>query len=105
MAFGDYSQLVSMKPTKVSECWSVTAKSTSGTLTAAPGPAVLGSIFVCGGTLGFIQVYDNTSASGKVVANITAPSGGQWFGFNCRMDAGIAVLTTAATNYTLTYVR
>ncbi len=97
-----YSQGVS--PQRVMEIWEFKHANTSGTCTASKGPGVLGRINVNGGVLGELVVYDNTAASGaNVIADITAPSGGQTFQFNALCTFGCSVFASAATDFTVTF--
>lgn len=93
------------EPEKVVECWQYKFSNTSGTCSGFASGGVLGQLIVQGGTLGALTIYDNTAASGTMIANITAPSGGQQFWFNAIVYKGISVFASAATNYTVTYMK
>ena len=87
--------------------WDYTYNTASGTCTAMAGPGVLGRIFINGGTMGIITVTDNTAASGGAgtIASFTPSVTGQSFIFDIRCKVGCSVFASAATSYTVTYMR
>jgi len=91
------------EPQSMMEMWSYAARAASGSVCAMPGPGVLGSVIVGGGTLGALTIYDNTAASGTAFLTITGPSAGHTYFFNTIMDRGASVQAAAATNIVVTY--
>src|SRR3990172_9205312 len=83
----------------------------SGTSTAtAPAlsadPLIFGGLTVNGGTMGAITIRDGANASaGTVIANITNPVSATRYEYNVRCSAGLCVFASAATNYTLQYIK
>jgi len=93
-------------PERVASYYDFTNSAVSGTVTASTTPCVLGKLIVNGGTMGALVIRDATAASGtRVIATITAPVSGNAFDFNIRCNTGLSVFASAATNYTLTYLR
>lgn len=94
------------KPVGVVEKWNFVTKFTSGTLSASPGPGVIGSLYINGGTMGAISITDNTAASGGngTVLRIDTPSGNTFYPLNVMCNKGITLFASAATNITLTYI-
>lgn len=73
------------------------------TVVASSGPQILHSITVnTAGTL--CTVFDNSAASGAVIAAVATTTGGNVFVYDARMFKGITVVTTGAgTDLTITY--
>jgi hypothetical protein len=67
------------------------------------GRGFLHGITVNGGTLGSITVYDNTAASGTVIAALDTLSR-QTYRYNVIFRTGLTVVTAAATNITVSYL-
>ncbi len=81
----------------------ITTKTTTA-VKASPG--VLGKVIINKtGSADTITIYDNTAASGTVIATITAPTVGMVFNFNAVCAIGITVVSggTTAGDYTVTY--
>jgi hypothetical protein len=75
---------------------------TATTTVVKTGTGIFGGIQVQGGTTGTITVYDNTSASGKVIANFdTTVAIAPTYMFNTGVSIGITVVTSAATKITV----
>ena len=87
--------------------WDYTYRTASGTCTAMDGPGVLGSIFINGGTMGIMSITDNTAASGGAgtIATFTPSVSGESFIFDIRCKVGCSIFASAATSYTVTYMR
>lgn len=79
--------------------------SSATTTTAKSGPGVLRSIVITGGTMGNITVYDNTAASGTIIAAFTfgESDGHGGYEFGVPFSAGLTIVTAAATNLTVIY--
>lgn len=81
----------------------ITTKTTTA-VKASPG--TLGRIIINKtGSADTITVYDSLSATGTIIATITAPTVGMTFPFNAACAIGITVVTggTTAGDYTVTY--
>ena len=70
------------------------------------GQGFLGQIVINGGTMGNITVYDNTEASGTIIATITGADlkTGMVFPYGCEFTVGLTVVTAGNTNITICYV-
>jgi hypothetical protein len=80
--------------------YTTVAISTATTTTIKTGPGVIGSCQVLGGTLGAITVYDNTAASGTVIAPAFTPTAtvpGTQILPDIRFSVGLTIVTAAAT--------
>ena len=88
------------------EYWDFYNNKVSGTCTAMAGQGVLGSVFVNGGTYGLLTITDNTGATGgALIAQFTPSVTGESFNFSVRCRYGCSIFASAATNYTVTYLR
>lgn len=81
--------------------------STATTTTIKSGPGVIGSCQVLGGTLGAITVYDNTAASGTLIApaftpTVAVPAPAMLHGV--RFSVGLTIVTGAATILQCSYL-
>lgn len=88
--------------------WGFNGIVTATTTVVKTGAGQLHQIIVLGGTLGAITVYDNTAASGAVIAQTFTPvamtgSGPQVYTFDVSFGVGLTVVTAAATALTVTY--
>lgn len=80
--------------------YSSVAISTATTTVVKSGVGVLRSCQVLGGTLGAITVYDNTAASGTVIAPAFTPTAtvpGTQILPDIRFSVGLTIVTAAAT--------
>ena len=80
--------------------YSTAVISTATTTTVKSGVGVLRSCQVLGGTLGAITVYDNTAASGTVIAPAFTPTAtvpGTQILPDIRFSVGLTIVTAAAT--------
>lgn len=71
--------------------------------TLKTGTAVLKSITVTGGTTGIIAVYDGTSQTGTPAASFTTTNTPNTYQFNIVLTEGLTVVTSAATQLTVSY--
>lgn len=71
--------------------------STATTTPIKSGHGVLASITVSETAAGAITVYDNTAASGTVLAVLKASVAEQTFVFNVSFNTGLTVVTAAAS--------
>lgn len=86
--------------------WDYSYNTASGALSAMKGPGVLGSILINGGTMGLLTITDQTGATGgNIIAQITPSNSGEFFDFGIRCKVGCTIYASAATNYTVTYLR
>ena len=86
--------------------WDYKYNSVSGSCCAVQAPCVLGSIFINGGTYGLITISDNTGATGgNLIAQFTPSVTGEYFDFSVRCFKGLSIFASAATQYTVTYLR
>lgn len=81
--------------------YSATAISTATTTSIKSGKGVLRAIVVTGGTAGTIVVYDNTAASGTVLADFASTNTANTYTFNANFTTGLTVVTGAATKLTV----
>lgn len=75
--------------------------STAATTTAKSGSGVLGSIVVGETAAGAITVYDNTAASGTIIAVLKASVAEGTYTFNAAFSTGCTVVTAAASKLTV----
>ena len=89
----------------VREEWSSGQITTATTTTIKTGPGYLRSITVLGGTMGQIDVYDNTAGSGtKVIPTFTPPASFcATLTFNVPFSIGLTIVTGAATVVQVSY--
>lgn len=84
--------------------WKSTYISTATTTTAKTGTGQFGGIVIEGGTLGTITIYDNTAASGTILAAFDATAGrGQYDFKGIGFYTGLTIVTGAATQLTVIY--
>ena len=86
---------------KVEQRGYYTSITTAATTVVKSGPGWFQGCKVLGGTLGNVTIYDNTGASGAVIAAAFTPtSSGDLFPLNTSFSVGLTVVTAAATNLT-----
>ena len=87
--------------------WDFKRNTASGTCSAMAGPGVLGSIFINGGTMGIVTITDglNASGTGGNIVHFTPSVTGESFDFNVRCRYGCSVFASAATDYTVFFMR
>lgn len=78
--------------------------STADTTVVKTGAGTLHRLIVTGGTAGTIVVYDNTAASGNIIASFASTAAASSYEFNVDFTVGLTVVTAAATNVTVSYV-
>lgn len=71
--------------------------STATTTTIDTGAGFIDEIFVVGGTLGNVTIYDNTAASGTILLPAVTPVAGGFLIKNCPYATGVTIVTAAAT--------
>lgn len=77
---------------------------TATTTVVKTGPAVLVSVVLNETNAGAITIYDNTAASGTVIATIAlGATAGSTFGYLCQVTNGITVVTAGADDITVVY--
>lgn len=76
---------------------------TATTTVIKTGPGLLHTITVAGGTAGTIIVYDNTAASGTVLANFSSTNAIQTYIFDVAFTTGLTIITSAATSVSVAY--
>lgn len=94
--------------TTTAGAWGYNGISTATTTVVKSGAGQLGRVVVLGGTLGAITVYDNTAASGAVIAPTFTPAtlaggGPGVYEFNVSFGVGLTIVTAAATVVTVIY--
>ena len=95
-------------PVRIVRHWDVFySTGLSGTQSASDRPCVLGGITIVGGTMGNLVIRDATGASGGggVIAQIATPETGRYLQYNVKTNYGLAVYASAATNFTITYLK
>ena len=75
--------------------------STATTTVCKTGAGLLHTITVTGGTAGTIVVYDNTAASGTILASFASTNALATYTFNVSFSVGLTVVTSAATLVTI----
>jgi hypothetical protein len=88
---------------KVEGRFSNTYISTATTTTVKSGTGVLHTIVLGETAAGTITVYDNTAASGTVIAVLKASIGENTFVFDTSFAVGLTIVTAAASKLTVTY--
>ena len=73
----------------------VALEDTRTTALAKDGYGFIHTLTVTGGTAGTIVVYDNTEASGTVIANFASTNAIETYIFDERFQTGLVVSTTA----------
>jgi hypothetical protein len=79
---------------------------TATTTTVKTGSGLIGEITVIGGTLGAIQVFDNTAGSGTILLPSFTPGAGTQGLVLLRdvvFNTGLTIVTAAATIITVSY--
>lgn len=89
--------------------WDSTRISTISTTTIKTGAGILGAILVNKAvSASTITIYDNTAASGTVLAMITHPvslfASQYYLPFLCKFSTGLTVVTTGLDDLTITYI-
>ena len=93
-------------PERVVSFYNFTNSTLSGTCSGSSTPCIFGKLIVNGGTTGSLTIRDSTSASGgTVIATIGTPVTGAQYEYNVHCETGLSVYASAATNFTLTYLR
>lgn len=87
--------------TKVELRFTPTYISTATTTNIKTGTGLLHTLVVQGGTAGSIIVYDNTAASGTILASFDSTNALQTYTFDCTLNIGLTVVTSAATKLTV----
>lgn len=77
--------------------------STATTTTAKTGHGVLHSITLGETAAGAITVYDNTAASGTILAVLKASVAEQTFVLDVAFNTGLTIVTAAASKLTVAY--
>jgi hypothetical protein len=77
--------------------------STATTTTIKTGAGLLHTITVNGGTAGTIIVYDNTAASGSIIASFDSTNALETYVFDVVFATGLTIITGAATKVTVSY--
>lgn len=75
--------------------------STATTTTIKSGAGVLHTITVNGGTAGTVIVYDNTAASGTIIASFDSTNALATYMLNVAFGTGLTIITAAATKLTV----
>ena len=77
---------------------------TNSTILAKTGTGILHTLVVTGGTAGTIVLYDNTEASGTVIANLASTNAVDSLPFDVTFTTGLTVSTTAVDTPRLTVI-
>lgn len=88
---------------KVEQQYNDSYISTATTTTIKTGAGVLHTIVVNGGTAGTVIVYDNTAASGTIIASFDSTNALATYTFDAKFSTGLTVITAAATKLTVNY--
>ncbi len=78
--------------------------STATTTVLKSGSGYLRSITVTGGTAGTIIVYDNTAASGTILASFGSTNALATYTFEGEFDTGLTIVTSAATLLSVSFI-
>lgn len=81
--------------------YSSTYISTATTTTSKTGRGVLRRILITETAAGAVTVYDNTAASGTILAAFKASVGEGNYEFNVRFGTGLTILTAGASKVTV----
>lgn len=76
---------------------------TATTTVIKTGAGILHTITVEGGTAGTIIVYDNTAASGTIIASFASTNAIQTYIFDVAFVTGLTIITAAATQLSVSY--
>lgn len=88
---------------KVEQRFNNTYISTATTTTIKTGAGLLHTIVVNGGTAGTVIVYDNTAASGTILASFDSTNALATYTFDCSFSTGLTIITAAATKLSVNY--
>lgn len=75
--------------------------STGTTTVVVTGEGTLHTVTVQGGSAGTIIIYDNTAASGKIIASFDSTNAIATYTFDVAFRIGCTVITGAATKLTV----
>lgn len=78
--------------------------STATTTTVKSGTGKLHSITLGETAAGAITIYENTAASGTIIAVLKASIAEQTFVFDVRFTTGLTILTAGASKLTVSYL-
>lgn len=87
----------------VRDGWNYNYIVTATTTVIKSGPGLLHTLNVTGGTTGTIIVYDNTAASGSIIASYSTTNAPATYTFDVAFATGLTVITSAATQLTVSY--
>ncbi len=76
---------------------------TATTTTVKSGSGQLKKVILNGSPTGTVTIYDNTAASGTLIATIPASATMGTWEFDCKFDTGLTVVTSAADDITVIY--
>lgn len=76
--------------------------STGTTTVVVTGEGTFHTLNILGGTTGTITIYDNTAGSGTIIAAFTTTNTPGCYIFDCRFAKGLTIVTSAATQLTVT---
>lgn len=82
---------------KVNQVFNDTYISTATTTVVKTGAGLLHTIVVSGGTAGTVIIYDNTAASGTIIASFDSTNALATYTFDCTFTTGLTIITAAAT--------
>jgi hypothetical protein len=88
---------------KVNQVFSNTYISTATTTTVKTGAGLLHTIVVNGGTTGTCIIYDNTAASGTILASFDTTNALATYTFDCSFSTGLTLITSAATKISVNW--
>lgn len=88
---------------EVEQVFTDTYISSATTTTMKTGAGLLHTIVVNGGTAGTIIVYDNTAASGTIIASFDSTNALATYTFNCTFATGLTIITSAATKLSVNW--
>ncbi len=86
---------------KVEQRFTPTYISTATTTTIKSGAGFIHTLTVNGGTAGTIIVYDNTAASGTIIASFDSTNALATYTFDVTFSVGLTIITSAATKLTV----
>lgn len=88
---------------RVEQRFAYASISTATTTVVKNGAGFLHKLFVPGGTLGAVTVYDNTASSGTVIVPTVTPVAGGVLIEDVEFATGLTIVTAAATVITVSY--
>lgn len=91
------------EPLPVTNAGSSSYISTATTTVAKTGAGYLTGITVMGGTTGTITIYDNTAASGTILAAFDTTNALAHYPLNATFATGLTIVTSAATKLNVQY--